>query len=321
MKEVIDANSGFIIGSLQLKSRLIQGPLAGISCAPFRELFSFYTNPAYAVTEMISAKSIVHNKNLNSRYLYKSPKEGLLCIQLSGNDPEIMYEAVKICLNYNPDLIDLNCGCPEPKIRKKGCGSALMDTPLILKSVIEAIRAATTIPVTVKIRTAGNTKDNNYLNALNVLQKAQVDAIIVHGRHHTENYDVRANYQQIRNIVENSSIPIIANGDVYDKESMQHCFESTKASGIMLSRASIGRPWIYQELLANKNQPHQDERLTIFKYHIEQLITLEQNEHVAVMQARRLIKHYFPVLNNDYLKKCYVSNSLNELLSVLSKTF
>jgi tRNA-dihydrouridine synthase B len=309
--------TNFNIGQLQLNSRLIQGPLAGISCAPFRELFSFYKKPAYAVTEMISAKSIVNNQNLNPRYLYKSNQEGLLCIQLSGNDPEIMYKAVKICLNYNPNLIDLNCGCPEPKVRKKGCGSALMDTPDTLKNVIEAIRAATSMPITVKIRTSGNTKDNNYLNALNVIQKAKADAIIVHGRHHTENYDISANYQQIKNIVENSSIPIIANGDVHDKESMQRCFEETNASGIMISRASIGRPWIYQELLDNKNKPSKTECLAIFKYHIEQLINLENNEQVAVMQARRLIKYYFPSLNSDYLKKCYVRNNLAELLNIL----
>ena len=314
------ANTPFFIGSLELSNRLIQAPLAGISCAPFRELFSLYTQPAYAVTEMISAHSMLQHEKLNKRYLAHSPKEGPWCIQLSGNDPELMVQATQIAAAYQPNLIDLNCGCPKPKIRSRGCGSAQMDSPKVLHDVVTAMRQATTLPLTVKIRVGGNTADKAYLEAALVIEACGADAIIVHGRHHSEDYDVAANYQQIRNVVERVSIPVIANGDVCDQASMQRCFDETGAAAIMLARGSLGKPWLFQELLLGKAiTPSASEILSVFQQHINQLAALEASEKIALLQARRLLKWYFPRLNNQQLAYCYKIDDLTCLYQAISR--
>jgi len=310
-------NTSFRIGALELSNRLIQAPLAGISCAPFRELFSLYTKPAYAVTEMISAHSMLQHEKLNQRYLAHSNQEGPWCIQLSGSDPELMHQATQIAASYQPDLIDLNCGCPKPKIRSRGCGSALMESPQVLGNVVRAMRKATTLPLTVKIRVG----DTHHLEAATVIEACGADAIVVHGRHHSEDYDVAANYQRIREVVERVNIPVIANGDVCDKASMQHCFDETGAAAIMIARGSLGKPWLFQELLSGKAiTPSVPEILSVFQQHINQLAELEASEKVALLQARRLLKWYFPSLSREQLACCYAIDDLKQLYVMLNQS-
>jgi tRNA-dihydrouridine synthase B len=314
-------NSSFQIGSLSLSNRLIQAPLAGISCAPFRELFSLYQRPAYAVTEMISAHSIIQHQKLKKRYLSHSEKEGPWCIQLSGNEPDLIYQATKISASFNPDLMDLNCGCPKPKIRTKGAGSALMDMPKQLESVVCAMRRATTLPLTVKIRVAGQTTDESYLEAAAIIEGSGADALIVHGRHHSEDYDKPANYEQIRRVVQKVSIPVIANGDVSDRLSLQRCFDETGASAVMIARASIGKPWLFQQLLGKDISPSVLESLHVFKYHIDKLAILEESETTALLQARRLLKWYFPNLDSTQLAASYKACDLKTLYVLLGEFF
>lgn len=319
MRDIRQAKHMLQIGTLTLPHALIQAPLAGISCAPFRELFSFYTKPAYAVTEMIPGHLILQYRRRNKRYLTRSNKEGLWCIQLSGHDPKVMYKATQVAASYQPDIIDLNCGCPKPKVRIKGSGSALLASPSILRDVVSAMRDATTLPLTVKIRVAGNTPDVTYLEAASVIEQCGADALIVHGRHYSEDYDVPANYQQIKRVVEHVNIPVIANGDVRDHQSMQRCLETSGASGIMIGRGSIGRPWLFEELLTQKTiNPSMLECMRLFKYHINQLATLEDNTITALFQARRFIKWYFPQLAQAQLLTCYEGASLEELYSTLA---
>ncbi len=310
----------FQIGALQLPHRLIQAPLAGISCAPFRALFSQYIKPAYAVTEMISAHSMLRHQTLNKRYLSRSNQEGLWCIQLSGQNSELIGEATQVATTYQPDLIDLNCGCPKPKIRAKGHGSALMDTPNVLEAVVLAMRKATTLPLTVKIRVAGNTIDKAYLEAATIIEACGADAIIVHGRHHLEDYDIPAHYDQVRRVVERVNIPVIANGDVRDADSLQQCVEVSGAAAVMIARASIGKPWLFQELLEHQVMtPTAAEILDLFKTHINQLADLEVSEIVALFQARRLLKWYFPYLDSNQLAVCYRIQDLEALYLTLAE--
>jgi len=133
-------NSPWQIGSLTLPHRLIQGPLAGYSCAPFRELFYQFTPPAFCVAEMSSAIDIIHKHSSQSRYIYRSPREKILAYQISGNDGDIMAEAALLLQKHGADLIDINCGCPKTKIRKKGAGSALLDDPEKLSAIIKKVR-------------------------------------------------------------------------------------------------------------------------------------------------------------------------------------
>lgn len=152
-------NSSLKIGSLILPNRLIQGPLAGYSCAPFRTLFNHYRSPAYCVTEMSSATDILHKHTRNSRYVYRSPQEQILAYQIAGIEPHTLAQAAQQLQFNGADIIDINCGCPKPKIRKKGAGSALLEEPEQLVRIVKEVRAAITIPLTIKIRIQGNEKD------------------------------------------------------------------------------------------------------------------------------------------------------------------
>lgn len=305
------------IGELTLAHRLIQAPLAGISCAPFRALFSHFRSPAYAATEMISAHSITQSHALKPRYLAHDESEGRWCIQLSGHEPDLMRQAVEVATAQKPDLIDLNCGCPKPKIRGKGCGSALMDDLPQLGQVVAAMRQSTHLPFTVKIRVAGQTQEHHYLDAIKVIEDNGADAIIVHGRHHSEGYDVAANYQQIQQVVQRVTIPVIANGDVSDKVSLERCLAETGADAVMIARGGIGKPWLYQQLLEGTETPSYATRCHYFQLHINQLAELENSALTALLQGRRLLKWYFPELSDNKLSICYQVDNLDKLYDTL----
>lgn len=299
-------SSSFSIGSLQLKHRLIQGPLAGYSCAPFRALFSRYTSPAYAVSEMLSANDVIHKHQFNERYLYRSPDEQLLCYQISGTDPLIMAKAAAKLEGYNADLIDINCGCPKAKIRKKGAGSALLETPTQLISIIQAVRDSVVCPMTVKVRLQHPDKDILLAQAI---EKAGADAIIVHGRKWTDDYDIACDFEQIAQIKQAVNIPVIANGDIADLESLQRAM-TTECDGFMISRASTGKPWLFQSLLdQNSLTINYQERVNLFMTHLQGLTVLE-NEYQAVLQSRSLVRYYFKELYTQAFMAgfCQMSN-------------
>jgi tRNA-dihydrouridine synthase B len=306
------------IGRLKLQHGLIQGPLAGISCAPFRALFSLFKPPAYCVTEMISAKDLISRKNIDGRYVYRNSTETKLCYQLSGNSPNELATACDIVENLGADLIDLNCGCPKSKIRRKGCGSNHLENADRLGEIVAKMRATTSLPLTVKIRTAGSYDDDHYLAAVKAIEQAGADALIVHGRHWQEDYEIATNYQQIAELKKLLSIPVIANGDVCCKKSLRNCLQQTGADGVMIARGGIGRPWIYQALLEGVGEPGYPEDIQVFMTHIRQLSALEKNEFTALLQARRLIKFYFKgFLSTKTQKKLFGASSINELETML----
>jgi nifR3 family TIM-barrel protein len=304
-------NSPLQIGSLMLPNRLIQGPLAGYSCAPFRELFYEFKAPAYCVSEMCSANDVLHKHSLNSRYLYRSPKELHLAYQLSGNDPFTLSEAALKLQTLGADLIDINCGCPKTKIRKKGAGSALLENSQQLTSIIAKVRSAIQIPLTVKIRIQNNEQD---LIIAKQIEDAGADALIVHGRRWTDDYAIACDFEQIAKIKDSIKIPIIANGDIKDIASLNKAIHISGSDAFMISRAGTGRAWIYKELLEQQNILISDaQRVQLFIKHLNGLTQLE-NEHKAVLQGRSLIRYYFKhLLNEQQLQNAYQLSSLKEL--------
>ncbi len=299
---------------MTLSHRLIQGPLAGISCAPFRELFAEFILPAYAVTEMISAQDLVSRKQTKQRYVVKSAKEAPLCYQLSGSDPDVLAKAITVVESKGADLIDLNAGCPMPKIRKKHCGSAHIEDPKKLASIVSMMRKSTLKPLTVKIRTKGHSSDTSYLKAAKVIEEQGADAIIVHGRHWTEDYNTACSFEQIAEVKSQLTIPVIANGDLSTKESIEQCIKITGCDGYMIARAAIGQPWLYESLLCQEISPSLEKKIQLFLTHIFRLADLEESEQIALFQARRLLKHYFK--NDVSMKKIvdiYQCDSLNSL--------
>ena len=312
-------NSPLTIGSLQLPNRLIQGPLAGYSCAPFRRLFSLFTPPAYSVSEMISAHDVVHRHPPDGRYLYRAPDEGKLCYQISGNNPELMANAAAILEHAGADLIDINCGCPKTKIRKKGAGSALAEKPEQLIAIVKVIRKAINCPLTVKLRLQVNQQDINLAKAL---ADAGADALIIHGRRWLDDYDKPCKLQEIAAIKQAVELPVIVNGDIADYESLVNSIRETGCDGVMIARASTGKPWLFQTLLTNQDAAVDIyQKIALFMIHLQGLSTLE-SEHQAILQSKSLVRYYFkPLLTPDFLQAFYQLSSLQEIERVLSLYF
>lgn len=290
------------LGTLQLTSNLIQGPLAGYSCAPFRVITHKYGKPAFCVTEMISAKDLIHRQPKPKRYLGKDPEEGLLCYQLSGSDPNYLAQASELVSNHGADLIDLNCGCPVGKIRAKQAGSKLLTSPEKIHALVKAMKTNTDAVVSIKIRVSGEIIDHDDHAVIDAAEQAGVDYITVHGRHWTERYDIPARYDAIKDIVNYAKVPIIANGDVADYASLKRIFEITQCAGVMIARASVGQPWLFQELYATDRHqsfltPTSVEISEIFQEHMRALIKLEK-ERFAILQARKFAKYYAQHLPN-----------------------
>lgn len=306
-------NQSFNIGSFTCQNRLIQGPLAGFSCAPFRKQVYCYLPPAYCVSEMISAHDVLHKHTISSRYLYRAAEEHALCYQLAGNDPEVIATAAQRLEQLGADLIDLNCGCPKAKIRKKKAGSALLEDLTHLISIIDKVKQNLSIPLTIKIRIQGDERDTILAKAI---EQAGADALIVHGRRWQDDYSIACNMQQIARIKQAVTIPVIANGDIACVETLQRMINMTGCDGFMISRASTGNPWLFQQLVYI-NSPlviSHAERVDRFIQHIEDLAALD-TEHQAVLQSKSLVRYYFKsALDVEQLSEFYKLKSIAEIL-------
>lgn len=309
----------FYIGTLLLKNRLIQGPLAGVSSAAFRRLFYQFMPPAYTVTEMISAQEVLTRHDVNSRYLYRASEETHLCYQLAGRDPVVVAEAALKLEHLGADLIDINCGCPKTKIRKKGAGSALMDEPEQLLKIVDAVRQKIQIPLTVKLRIYGTHMD---VELAKMLEGAGVDALIIHGRRWTDDYDRPCDFYQMSLIKKHVNLPLIGNGDVHDIATLEQAMHQSLADAYMISRAGCGRPWLYQELLTKQPTPDRSElALTYFLEHLLYLGKLE-SEYQAVLQSRKFIRYYFRErLSALQLERFYTLTTFNEIQHHLLQLF
>ena len=198
---------------------------------------------------MISAHDVLYKHHLNSRYLYRAEEEKTLCYQIAGTEPKLMAQAALRLENYGADLIDINCGCPKTKIRKKGAGSALLEEPKQLLQIVQAVEKAITIPLTIKIRIQGNTND---LELAKALEQTGIAALIVHGRRWHDDYEIATDLEQIAAIKRCVNIPVIANGDIADPDSLHKALLKTGCDAFMISRAGTGKPWLYQALEDSK---------------------------------------------------------------------
>lgn len=321
-----------MISTLQLGNtifpiNLIQGPLAGYSNAPFRSLTWEYGKPAFTCTEMISSKALINQpKRSLERYVKKAPGEGPVCFQLSGNDPKELAQAAKLVTDYGADLIDLNCGCPVKKIRRKGMGSSLLDNPSHLFDLITALKNNTSLPVSIKIRVQGDLDQTNR-NIVKVIQDSGVDYLIVHGRHWTENYEIDCRYDQIEYFVQELKIPVIGNGDVACLETLKKMYD-TKCAGIMISRSGVGQPWLIAQLAAQMRGldfrvPTLKNIGEIFLQHICKLSYLFDSEKFTIIQARKLVKYYARGIPNkiDLINAVNSCDSLANLEQIVEYYF
>lgn len=234
------------IGKFETKSDLFLAPMAGYTDVAFREQCKKF-GAGLTTTEMVSAKGLIYNSEKTKLLLITSALEDIKVVQLFGHEPNVIFDAIKHPVLDEFDIIDLNMGCPAPKIIKNGEGSFLMTNPALAGEIVKAAVAASDRLVTVKMRLGYD--ENNSIEFAKILEKAGASAITVHGRLKNQGYAGHADYEAIAKIKKAVSIPVIANGDVVDKQSYETIKNVTGADAVMIGRAAVGNPHIFAELL------------------------------------------------------------------------
>ena len=286
------------IGGVPLKSHAVLAPMAGVSDRAYRELCVRF-GAAYCVSEMVSSKALSFNSKKSEELMEISDLERPCGIQIFGDDPKCMADAAKHALENKPDIIDINMGCPAPKISSNGSGSALMKNPLLCGEIVKAVTAVTDIPVTVKIRKGWDDDSVNAVEVAKICESAGAAAITVHGRTRQQYYKPPVDYDIIKAVRESVSVPVIANGDIDSAERAKEVMDITGCDLVMIGRATLGNPWIFSQInayLENPNvkihTPDLAERLGVMIEHIGKMVEYK-GEHMAMLQARKLVVGYF----------------------------
>lgn len=286
------------IGGVPLKSHAVLAPMAGVSDRAYRELCVRF-GAAYCVSEMVSSKALSFNSKKSEELMEISDLERPCGIQIFGDDPKCMADAAKHALENKPDIIDINMGCPAPKISSNGSGSALMKNPRLCGEIVRAVTAVTDIPVTVKIRKGWDDDSVNAVEVAKICESAGAAAITVHGRTRQQYYKPPVDYDIIKAVRESVSVPVIANGDIDSAERAKEVMDITGCDLVMIGRATLGNPWIFSQInayLENPNvkiyTPDLEERLGVMIEHIGKMVEYK-GEHMAMLQARKLVVGYF----------------------------
>lgn len=286
------------IGGVSLKSHAVLAPMAGVSDRAYRELCVRF-GAAYCVSEMVSSKALSFNSKKSEELMEISDLERPCGIQIFGDDPKCMADAAKHALENKPDIIDINMGCPAPKISSNGSGSALMKNPRLCGEIVKAVTAVTDIPVTVKIRKGWDDDSVNAVEVAKICELAGAAAITVHGRTRQQYYKPPVDYDIIKAVRESVSVPVIANGDIDSAERAKEVMDITGCDLVMIGRATLGNPWIFSQInayLENPNvkihTPDLEERLGVMIEHISKMVEYK-GEHMAMLQARKLVVGYF----------------------------
>lgn len=286
------------IGGVPLKSHAVLAPMAGVSDRAYRELCVRF-GAAYCVSEMVSSKALSFNSKKSEELMEISDLERPCGIQIFGDDPKCMADAAKHALENKPDIIDINMGCPAPKISSNGSGSALMKNPRLCGEIVKAVTAVTDIPVTVKIRKGWDDDSVNAVEVAKICESAGAAAITVHGRTRQQYYKPPVDYGIIKAVRESVSVPVIANGDIDSAEKAKEVMDITGCDLVMIGRATLGNPWIFSQInayLENPNvkihTPDLEERLGVMIEHIGKMVEYK-GEHMAMLQARKLVVGYF----------------------------
>lgn len=286
------------IGNVTLNSRAVLAPMAGISDKAYRELCVRF-GAGYCVSEMVSSKALSFKSRKSEDLMQISDFERPCGIQIFGDDPECMAQAAEHAMKNSPDIIDINMGCPAPKISSNGSGSALMRNPNLCGEIVQAVVKISNVPVTVKIRKGWDDENANAVEVAKICEQAGASAITVHGRTRMQYYKPPVDYDIIRQVKRAVSIPVIANGDIDSAEKAKQVMELTECDLIMVGRATLGNPWIFSQInsyLENPEKPLHypslEERLDVMTEHIEKMVEYK-GEHMALLQARKLVAGYF----------------------------
>lgn len=284
------------IKNVEFNSIAFLAPMAGMADMAFRELCADY-GAGYTVTEMVSSKGLTMGDKKSAMLLTLGEREGKAGAQIFGDNPEIMAEAAVKCLEFKPDIIDINMGCPAPKVAMNGGGASLMKSPRLAGEIVKAVSQAVDIPVTAKIRKGWDDNSVNAVELAKILEENGAAAIAVHGRTRMQMYSGEVDYDIIRRVKEAVDIPVIGNGDITDVQSAAIMLEKTGCDAIMIGRGALGNPWIFQQINAYLNEcrvipePSLTEKMTVMLAHIKKIIEYK-GEYTGIREARHHAGYY-----------------------------
>lgn len=283
------------IKDLEFNHIAFLAPMAGIADLAFRELCMQY-GAAYTVSEMVSSKGLTMGDKKSAQLLTLG-NDRPAGVQIFGDDPEIMAKAAVKCLDFNPDIIDINMGCPAPKIAMNGGGASLMKKPELAYEITKAVVQAVDIPVTVKIRKGWDEESVNAVEMAELAEKAGASAVAVHGRTRQQMYSGSVDFNIIAQVKKAVGIPVIANGDIKDEQSAAIMLEKTNADAIMIGRGALGNPWVFSKINAYLDEcrvlpePSVTQKMAVMLKHIQKIIEYK-GEYTAMREARHHAAYY-----------------------------
>ena len=279
------------IGTVKWNGRVALAPMAGVADRAFREICVSF-GASYTVSEMVSAKGMYYSDRKSAELMTLSAQQRPAGIQIFGDDPAIMAEAARKALVYQPDVIDINMGCPAPKVNSSGGGASLLKTPALCGEIVRAVTAAVEIPVTVKIRKGWDDTSINGIEVAKICEEAGASAITIHGRTRQQMYSGNADWDYIAEVKRAVSIPVIGNGDIFQPQDAARMLEHTACDAVMIGRGAYGNPWIFartRALLEDERiipEPSVAERMRVMCKHLE-LLCQYDGERIGIREARK----------------------------------
>ena len=313
------------IGNVELDNNLRLAPMAGVTNLPFRIICEKF-EPGMVCTEMVSSKAIFYNDQKTRRLLNTEGEKRPISFQIFGSDEETMGYTAKY-MSKIADIIDINMGCPAPKVVKNGDGSKLLLDLEKAKRIMKVVVENSSVPVTVKIRKGWDKENIVAVQVAKIAEEVGISAITIHGRTRSEFYTGKADWDIIKEVKDSVKIPVIGNGDIVDEETAYQMFEKTGVDGIMIGRGSFGNPWIFRNikhfLITGEKlpSPTNSERLNIIKEHID--LAVEEKGEIAIKELRKHIAWYTKNLKNssEFRNSINMIETKEQLIKTLNEYF
>ncbi len=314
------------IGNVKISNQVVLAPMAGICNSAYRQICK-EMGCGLIYAEMVSDKAITYNNQKTIDMLYMTDMERPISQQIFGSDKESFVEAAKyIDENMHPDIIDINMGCPVPKVAVRAqAGSALLKDPIKIYDIVSSVVASVSVPVTVKIRSGWDSKHINAVEVAKIVEKAGASAICVHPRTRSQGYSGKADWNIIKEVKQNVSIPVIGNGDIKCPEDAKRMIEETNCDAVMIGRGVLGNPWLIKNTVSYLDGgeitlPSINDRIDMCLKHLELLKSLK-SEKVACLEIRNHISWYFKGISgaNELKNKVYQTSNIHDIILLLNE--